>query len=109
MKKLCFINVHSNLLNRQIEFYVSTIVFLFCTDLFIDEIWEGRIAHEEPPPRRDSVGLVLELFRPKFEEVLEQVRLQQVGVDAGNAVHSVRSNHGLNKNKKKHVELWTHI
>ena len=65
------------------------------TNLFIDEISQGRVAHQQPPARRDAVRLVLELLGPELVEALEQVGLDQLGVDPGDAVDGLRSNNGL--------------
>ncbi len=70
-------------------------IFFLITNLFVDEIGQGGIAHEQPTPGCDSVGLVLELLWPQLEEGPEQVGLDQLRVDAGNTVDSVRSNNGL--------------
>ena len=48
------------------------------TNLFVNEIGQGGIAHEQPTPGGDSVGLVLELLGPQLGERLEQVGLDQV-------------------------------
>ena len=36
-----------------------------------DDLRQSRVAHDEPPPGRDPVGLVLELLRVHFIEILE--------------------------------------
>ena len=69
------------------------------TNFLIKEIGQGGVAHQEPASGGDSVGLVLEFFRPQLEEVLEQVGLDQVGVNAGDSVDSVGSDNGLKHNE----------
>jgi hypothetical protein len=49
-------------------------------------------------PGCDPVCLVLELLRPEFVEVLEQVGLQQLGVYPGDTVDRVRPDHCLKMN-----------
>jgi hypothetical protein len=52
-------------------------------------------------PGCDPVCLVLELLRPQIVEVLEQVGLQQLGVDPGDTVDRVRPDHCLKMNRNK--------
>jgi hypothetical protein len=49
-------------------------------------------------PGCDPVCLVLELLRPEIVEILEQVGLQQLGVDPGDTVDRVRPDHCLKIN-----------
>ncbi len=39
-----------------------------------DDVGQGRVAEEEPPARRDTVGLVLELGRFHFVKVAEAAK-----------------------------------
>ena len=42
------------------------------TNLFIEEIRQGGVAHQQPTSGSDSVRLVLEFLGPKLEKVLQQ-------------------------------------
>ena len=54
-----------------------------------------RIAASNPSSGCDTVGFVLELLRSKFIEVLEKVGSQELRVDSGNTIHSVRTDDTL--------------
>jgi hypothetical protein len=55
-------------------------------DALGDERGEARVAGLEPAPRGDAVGLVVEALRPELVEVAEQVALDELGVELGDAV-----------------------
>ena len=63
-------------------------------DLGGDEFRHSRVCLADPATRRHAVRLVVELFGPQFVEVLEERRLQEVGVERGHAVHGERTHDG---------------
>jgi hypothetical protein len=42
------------------------------TNVLGDEVGQQRVAQQQPPPRRDAVGLVLEAIRPQLVKVRER-------------------------------------
>ena len=63
-------------------------------DLAADEAGEGRVGLEEPAARGDAVRHVAELLRPELVEVAEQVLLEDLGVELGDAVDGRGADHG---------------
>ena len=57
-------------------------------DLVGDQLGEGRIGLEEPTARRDAVSHVVEVVGHQLVEVLEERRLEDLGVELGDAVHA---------------------
>ena len=66
-----------------------------------DQVCEGGVAEQEPPPGRDTVCLVLELLRPEVVEVLEESLLDQLAVHESHTVDGVAAN----DRKVSHVHL----
>lgn len=84
----------------------------FLSNLLRNDVSQSRVAQEEPTAGSDAVRLVLELVRVHHVEVVEpfinsfsirvnqlkkkclQITLEDVRVDSGHSVHSVRSNDG---------------
>ncbi len=56
-------------------------------DGFGDQRVQAGIAIGQPATLGDAVGLVVELFRPQFMEIVEQPLLEQIRVQRGHAVH----------------------
>ena len=54
-----------------------------------DQVREGGVAEQEPPPGSDPVSLVLELLRPEVVEVLEERLLDELAVHEGHTVDGV--------------------
>ena len=63
-------------------------------DALGDERAQGRVREREEPPRRDAVGLVAEALRPHLVEVAKHARLEQLGVQRGDAVDRVAAHRG---------------
>ena len=55
-------------------------------DRFGDQIAQAAIAMGQPTPRRDAVGLAVELLGPQFEEIAEQRLGEQFAVQRRDAV-----------------------
>mmetsp|Transcript_12381 Transcript_12381/g.42919 ORF Transcript_12381/g.42919 Transcript_12381/m.42919 type:complete len:540 (+) Transcript_12381:442-2061(+) len=55
-----------------------------------DEVAQGRVRGQEPPPRAHAVRHVAEAVRVHLVEVREELRAEQTGVDLRDAVHGVR-------------------
>ena len=55
---------------------------------------QPRIALQQPPARRDPVGLVVEFAREQGVELREEIAPQQLGVQRRHAVDGVRGRHG---------------
>ena len=55
---------------------------------------ERRVGQQQPAPRRDAVGLVVEALGKHLGEVLDRRRAQQLGVNRGHAVGAVRADDG---------------
>ena len=55
---------------------------------------ERRVGQQQPAPRRDAVGLVVEALGEHLGQVLDRRRAQQLGVDRGHAVGAVRADDG---------------
>ena len=55
---------------------------------------ERRVRQQQPAPRRDAVGLVVESLGEHLGQVLDRRRAQQLGVDGGDAVGAVRADDG---------------
>ena len=55
---------------------------------------ERRVGQQQPAPRRDAVGLVVEALGEHLGQVLDRHRAQQLGVDCGHAVGAVRADDG---------------
>ena len=51
-----------------------------------DQIRQRGIRLQQPAPLRDAIGLVVESFRPKLGKIGHERRLDQLGVNCGNAV-----------------------
>ena len=64
------------------------------TDLVRNNISEGGVAENKPPPGRDAIGLVLELLRPELMEVVEECLLDEIGMEASHAVDGVGADDG---------------
>ena len=64
------------------------------SDLVGNQIRQHWIAEQKPTSGRDSVRLVLKLFRPELVEVLEEASLDQLRVEPGNPVDGVRTDDG---------------
>ena len=56
-----------------------------------DRAGERRVGQQQPAPRRDAVGLVVEALGEHLGQVLDRRRAQQLGVDRGHAVGAVRA------------------
>ena len=56
-----------------------------------DELRQHRIGLQQPPPRRDAVGHVVELAGPQLVEVPEQALAQDLRVQLRDAVHRRRA------------------
>ncbi len=59
-----------------------------------DHLGQARVGEQQPAPRRDAVGLVVEALGEEAGEVGQQVRLDQLRVQLGHAVDAVRAHHG---------------
>ena len=59
-----------------------------------DRAGERRVRQQQPAPRRDAVGLVVEALGKHLGQVLDRRRAQQLGVDRGHAVGAVRADDG---------------
>ena len=59
-----------------------------------DELGQVGIGQQQPAPRRDAVGLVVEALRIHLGEILDGARAQQPRVDRGHAVGAVRADDG---------------
>ena len=55
---------------------------------------EVGVGQQQPAPRRDAVGLVVETSGELLGQVLQHGRPQQAGVDRGDAVGAVRADDG---------------
>ena len=55
---------------------------------------ERRVRQQQPAPRRDAVGLVVEALGKHLGQVLDRRRAQQLGVNRGHAVGAVRADDG---------------
>ena len=64
------------------------------SDMLGDQIREPRIGKHHPAPRRNAVGLVAELLRPHFVEVLQDIALQQLRMKLRDAVDGVAADAG---------------
>ena len=56
-----------------------------------DRAGERRVRQQQPAPRRDAVGLVVEPLGEHLGQVLDRRLAQQLGVDRGDAVGAVRA------------------
>ena len=56
-----------------------------------DRAGERRIRQQQPAPRRDPVGLVVETLGEHLREILDGHRAQQLRVNGGHAVGAVRA------------------
>ncbi len=63
-------------------------------DVFRNELRQFRIGQHHPAPRRHAVGFVAELLRPHFIEVLEDVALEELRVQGGDAVDGMAADTG---------------
>ncbi len=63
-------------------------------DGFGDQARQRRIGLQEPAPRRDAVGLVVELGRPIFGEIPQTRFPQKSGVQLGDAVDGAGADDG---------------
>ena len=59
-----------------------------------DQFRHGGVRLADPATRSHAVRLVVELFGPQLVEVLEERRLQEVGVEGCHAVHGERTHDG---------------
>ena len=59
-----------------------------------DGAGERRVGQQQPAPRRDAVGLVVEPLGKHLGQVLDRHRAQQPGVNGGHAVGAVRADDG---------------
>ena len=59
-----------------------------------DGAGERRVGQQQPAPRRDAVGLVVEALGKHLGQVLDRGRAQQLRVDRGHAVGAVRADDG---------------
>ena len=59
-----------------------------------DQIRQSRVRLQQPAPLRDAVGLVVESFREQLKEIRRERRLDQFGVNSGDAVDRMASDHG---------------
>ena len=50
-----------------------------------------RISHQQPAPRRHAISLIVESLRKNLGQVLYRRRTQQLGVNGGDAVSTVRA------------------
>ena len=66
-----------------------------------DRAGERRVCQQQPAPRRDAVGLVVEPLGKHLGQVLDRHRAQQLGVDRGHAVGAVRADDG----QVRHADL----
>ena len=58
------------------------------------QVGEAGIGEDHPAPRGDAVGFVGEFFRRELVEIAQNVRLEQVGVQRGDAVDGVAAESG---------------
>ena len=56
-----------------------------------DRAGQRRVGQQQPAPRRDAVGLVVETLGKHLGQVLDRLRAQQLGVNGGHAVGAVRA------------------
>ena len=56
-----------------------------------DDAGQRRVRQQQPAPRRDAVGLVVEALGEQLGEVLDRHRAQQIRMDRGDAVGAVRA------------------
>ena len=63
-------------------------------DRFRDQLGKRRVGLQQPAPRRDAVGLVVELCRPQFGEVAQHLLLEEPGVQLGHTVDRARAHIG---------------
>ena len=56
-----------------------------------DRASQGRVCQQQPAPRRDAVGLVVEALGKHFGQVLDRLGAEQLGVNRGHAVGAVRA------------------
>ena len=59
-----------------------------------DRAGQRRVRQQQPAPRRDAVGLVVETLGKHLGQILDRLRAQQLGVDRGHAVGAVRADDG---------------
>ena len=65
---------------------------------FADRLGDGAgeqgIGHQQPAPRRDAVGLVVEALGKHGREIADRHAAQQIGMDGGHAIGAVRADDG---------------
>ena len=59
-----------------------------------DHVRKGRVGQQQPPPRRDAVGLVGESLGKNLGEVFDRRLAQQLRMNRGDAVGAVRADDG---------------
>src|SRR6202011_881460 len=63
----------------------------FIADCFGNESRQRRIGLLQPPPRSNTVGLVVEALREELGKIAQYARSEQVGVDGRHAIRAVRA------------------
>lgn len=67
-----------NTLNRALFTLLCTRVYEQEETHLCDDLSQARVAHDQPAPGCDAVGLILKLFRVCFVEILEPEEQQQL-------------------------------
>lgn len=64
------------------------------SDLLADEVGQAGVAEQQPTTGSDAIGLILESFGEHLKEVLEQIILDDLGVNARHSIDGVGADDG---------------
>ena len=89
------------------SFYTQTFKFFqvvlpAITNGFGNQVSQLRVGRGQPASWRDTIGFIVEFFRPHFIKVMKQPLLQELRMQLGNAIDREAADNG----QPSHADLW---